>query len=345
MKEERFRNKVIWFTFVYSILVIWVHSYNSELYLGQTAHAAVIWRLEHVLGDVIGQIAVPGFFMLSGYLFFRNFAWNKLQYKWNSRIKSVLVPFIVWNTLYYLGYVLASHLPVLTDVVNKGVIALTLPAAVDAIINYTYNYVFWYLYQLILLIILAPIIYLLLYNFHIACVYLAAILIAIYLELSLPLLNLDALLYYSAAAFFAVHWKTVSEGSWNKKRAICGLCMLIASILIWILGSQCRIRGAVVLTLVLFRLLTSISLWVFVNEKLLPAAPAFMNHNFFLYAVHFAIVRFINKSGAMIFGGVPYLPLFIYLFMPVVVVASAYYSGALLRRFAPVFWKLLSGGR
>ena len=32
--EQQFRNKIRWFTFLFSILVVWVHSVNAELFLG-----------------------------------------------------------------------------------------------------------------------------------------------------------------------------------------------------------------------------------------------------------------------------------------------------------------------
>ena len=95
MEDEIFRNKVTWFSFGFSLLVIWVHSYNAELYLSGMPQMAVIYRLQHNIGDGIGQIAVPGFFMISGYLFYRDFTWSKLGEKWNRRIRSILVPYIV----------------------------------------------------------------------------------------------------------------------------------------------------------------------------------------------------------------------------------------------------------
>ena len=78
MKDEVFRNKVTWFSFGFSLLVIWVHSYNAELYLGKAPEMAAVYRLQHAVGDGLGQIAVPGFFMISGYLFYRDFTWEKL---------------------------------------------------------------------------------------------------------------------------------------------------------------------------------------------------------------------------------------------------------------------------
>ena len=154
--ESWFRNKITWFSFLFSILVVWVHSANGELFLGQSPYLGRVVGFQRFLGNTVGQIAVPGFFLMSGYLFYRNFIWERLGEKWTSRIRSLLVPFLVWNTIYYLGYVIGSRLPGVSDIMGKGEIPFGWYAAVDAVLHYTYNYVFWYLYQLILLTVLAP---------------------------------------------------------------------------------------------------------------------------------------------------------------------------------------------
>ena len=117
MTELEFRNKVTWFSFALSLLVIWVHSYNAELFLGYQAATGMVYVLEHRIGEWFGQIAVPGFFVISGYQFYRDFDWGKLKSKWQRRVKSLLVPYIVWNFLYYLSYVTASRIPAVRDVV------------------------------------------------------------------------------------------------------------------------------------------------------------------------------------------------------------------------------------
>lgn len=42
MEGTQFRNKVTWFSFGFSLLVVWVHSYNAVLYLGDQSPAAVL---------------------------------------------------------------------------------------------------------------------------------------------------------------------------------------------------------------------------------------------------------------------------------------------------------------
>lgn len=341
MKEKNFRNQIYWLTFLLSMLVVWAHSYNAELFLGQTAEMEVIYRLEHIIGDRLGQMTVPGFFMISAYLFYRDFSWDILWRKWNSRIRSILVPYIVWNSIYYLGYVIASRVPWLTEVVGKGVIALSLDAAVDAILYYEYNYVFWYLYQLLLLIVLAPVLYLVLKHVWTGLAFLVSSYIGIWAMVTLPYLNLDALFYYSSAAYLAVHLPKQVEAEWHPKRAAAGFVCVVCSALLFELAG----RNALVGALVTSRFLAPVGIWLLMPVQFLPNIRDFMTCNFFLYAVHFAIVRLINKAGAKLLPPLPWVPFLLYLLMPFLVVLISSLLALILRRYLPRLWDLLNGGR
>lgn len=345
MEERKFRNKVIWFTFFFSILVIWVHSYNAVLFLGSTGAAYKTDRLERFLGDTVAQIAVPGFFLMSSYLFFRGFTLDRLWVKWNSRIQSVLVPYIMWNLLYYSGYVIGSRIPVLSRIIGKGKIPFTFLRAADAILNYTYNYVFWYLYQLILLILLAPFLYLLIKRRLLGGLFLAGILATIYMGAALPFLNLDALFYYAFGAFAAVHGKHVVERSWTLRRLWTGAAILLGAFLIKDVNFPGAVRGEAAASVVCFRLLAPAGLWLMTPEKYLVEAKDWMKQNFFLYAIHFAMVRLINKTGALLLPSYPAVPFVLFLIMPALCVFFSFQIGRFFRRFLPVLWNFLNGGR
>lgn len=355
MEEGRFRKKITWFTFAFSLFVVWVHSYNAELFLGRTEAGVWTDRIEHLIGESVGQIAVPGFFMISAYLFYRNFHWGILNRKWISRFHSILVPYLLWNTIYYLGYVVGSRLPFVGRIVGKGQIPLSISHYLDSVLHFRYLYVFWYLKQLIFLILLAPVLYLVLKRFWSGLLFLAAVFCAVWVAADFPLINEDALFYYGTGGFLALHGHQM-ERAWSRERFAAGLGLLAAGIGNYYLTLRWFLPG----TTVLYRMLVPMGLWLMIDENRLPRLRPWMEYNFFLYAVHFALVRFLNKTAAFLARAflapssaarssvvIPsaMLPLALYLVMPFLMAAVSYWMALLLRRFAPGLWRVLNGRR
>ena len=339
-KEARFRNKITCFTFVFSVLVVWVHCTNGEVFLGKSPDLEKVAAFERFLGNTVAQIAVPGFFMMSGYLFYRNFSWGNLEKKWESRIKSVLIPFLLWNFIYYLGYVIGSRLPVVTDIVGKGKVPFNWYTAVDAVLHYSYNYVFWYLYQLILLIILAPVIYGVLKCRVLGCAVLISLFYLVQRGAMIPVLNLDALFYYGLAAFWGIHGTECVEGSWSWKKGLAGAGAAVGAIALPIMFQSEGIGAKV-----WYRAMMPQGLWLMANPDWLPGAKGWMKYNFFLYATHFALVRLINKTAARVLPGYWLFPVALFLVMPGIMVWFSSRWGAWLKRRLPRLWMLLNGGR
>lgn len=51
-------------------MVVMIHSYNADMFLALPASSPggrAVWAFEHILADVLGPMAVPGFFMISAY--------------------------------------------------------------------------------------------------------------------------------------------------------------------------------------------------------------------------------------------------------------------------------------
>lgn len=122
----------------------------------------------------------------------------------------------------------------------------------------------------------------------------------------------------------------------------------LTGILLCILGAAAHyvgLRFAWIPGFVLCRLLVVAGLWTAVPGEKLPQAREFMSNNFFLYATHFAFVRFINKAGAMVLPVTKWEPFVLYLCMPFLVLAISTVLGKVLRRLAPDVWTLLNGGR
>ena len=64
MREKWFREHIWWMSFILSLMVVWVHSENVDLFLGEIGRESLVYRLEFFFAQTLGQIVVPGFFMI-----------------------------------------------------------------------------------------------------------------------------------------------------------------------------------------------------------------------------------------------------------------------------------------
>ena len=338
MNERQFRQKITWVTFLASLLVVWVHSVNWELFLGPEGEGSLVAVIERTLAERVGQIAVPCFFMVSAYLFFRNFSWEMLVRKWKSRVRSLLVPYLIWNVLYYFAYLFAAKIGERTGILDVQTVPLDAATLVRALFFYAYNPVFWYLYQLILLTILAPLVYVLMKHRLTAALTIACLFVLIRENVFLPQINADALFYYCVGAFCAI------TGRFGREKTSLAV-LFAAGVAAWLLGREGGILWNNPLAIVLERFFGAGLLWVAVSICPLPAPPKLAKDNFFLYAIHFVVVRLANKVAAFFFEGNAVAASVIFLILPsIALFANAVLTGVL-SRIAPGIYRLLSGGR
>ncbi len=347
-------------SFILTVLVIWIHAVDPALGGGISPDGpgGMLAAVQGFLGTGLGQIAVPGFFCMSGYLFFRNCGTDSLPGrefylgKWKKRVRTLVIPYLLWNLIYYCIYLAA------------GRAQLNLPVVLEAVLNYKFNPVFWYLRELILLTVLTPLIFLLLkekrfYIWVLAAVFLAAV---YYAKLPFHLVNEDAAFYYMTGAALALH-----AGKWEgdprrlkRLLATClGLFLICESIyrdanptmiMYGIIGG--RISGPLALyAAVGLRLSSGKSMLMKKSgasaEGEGPEIPNYMRFNFFIYAVHYLEIRFFQTVVSLLFGGsVPEAAgLVLYLLMPALCIGAAVPVGTFLKQKLPRLWSVLTGGR
>ena len=333
----REKNKVSYLHFILSVLVILIHSINNES------------KVERLFSAEfgIGQFAVPLFFVISGFLFMRNVGNTyDVKRKLRKRVYTLLIPFLLWNVIYY-----GIHL-----FFNPGV-GVSIAELVDAAFNYKYNPSFWFIYQLILLTILSLLFEIVIRKEStIALFYIVCILLII-LDIDIPYVNEDAIIYYFTGAVFAKYYNKRKVLFISKKDFIYAL---IISVLVFVLNRFARqlvtinfsFRTVFILSVILVRL--AVSFMIFYLCDLLFSynkVYKFMQETFFLYAIHYAIVK--AMIILMKFIMYKYLPgdffypieLFVFFASPIVCIIVNYYLSNFMKKHFSKEYKVLVGNR
>ncbi len=333
--------KVSMFQLVCCIMVIWSHAGNAEMFLGKLDAAHPLMVLEYDIIPAVIGVCIPCFLMISGYLFFRNFTIDMLKGKWERRIKTLLIPYLIWNLLYYFGYLIMSSVPMLAKFTTKTGLTFSFTGMIKAMIFYTYNPVFWFMFQLILLVILAPVIYLFLKNKWVGAVTLVVIALCVLFGVSIPYLNMDALLYYCTAGYCALHAGKIVEGVWNKKRMLIGVLIFAVGVIV---GMPYYTRG-IPSVIAFYRLFAVCGLWLMADEAWFNIWRPWMGNTFFIYAFHFIPVRFINKIAAWLFYGSELAAGIFFIIMPLPVIIICCLIMKAMTQRSMAFLNVLNGGR
>ena len=286
MREKWFREHIWWMSFILSLMVVWVHSENVDLFLGEIGRESLVYRLEFFFAQTLGQIAVPGFFMISAYLFYRNFQFSKTVSKWKSRCKSLLLPYVLWNILYYLGYVVVTRLSFVKKIIGKEPVAFGLKELFQAVAYYKYNPVFWYLFQLLLLVVLAPFLYWIICRKWSGLLWLLLLITALWKNVSLPILNLDALFYYSAAGYAVLFSEKVEGENTSSGKKIWFAILILCWLTLWFLGRPGATLHFTPVHTVLTRLLGVLIFYSILKEIPFRPATSTVKNSFFLSDQH-----------------------------------------------------------
>lgn len=121
-------------------------------------HALIIsngTELHYFLGNVIGRIGVPLFYIISGYLFFQKYDNSLKCYKnkLKKRVFSLLIPYLLWNIIAYLVYAFITHTMQPEDFVQSFWVVNSKPGHSPA------DGPLWFVRTLMILSIISPIFY------------------------------------------------------------------------------------------------------------------------------------------------------------------------------------------
>ena len=161
--EKRLSNSIAWLRFPLIFLIIMLHCYSVQRIEGEHE---IFFKAVYPFALWLGETGVPGFFFISGFLFFL----SKKSYteKLRSRFHTLFIPYILWNLLLLILYVFAYAIGHPQDINGKNIVGYSfidyLRIFWDRGSYDNGNFVpllcpLWYIRNLIIMSILSPLLY------------------------------------------------------------------------------------------------------------------------------------------------------------------------------------------
>ena len=329
------------------------------------------WNTVYVLlTHVATHVAVPIFFLFSGLLFFKGMdAWNGRIYisKIKRRVNTLLVPFVLWNLLFFLlvycpGFIanlrndsLAYALQQLFDKFSWHIfvdastwgqervnwLGMHIPSTGPIVIP------LWFLRDLIVVSFIAPVIYFLVKKGkHLAmCVLLLAYVSKIWPLV--PGLRVDTVFYFSLGAFLSVHHKGLPFLVCKRMYTITALWLVLLVADVYCGANMTHAGQLIHPWFVLTGVVFTISCAYNYQTKHPVKTPRMLSaSSFFVYALH-PLLLFVY--GVLIYRRLPlsneWAKGATYLLTPFLTAAVCFGCYVVLKRCAPRLCSLLSGNR
>lgn len=342
-----FRNKITATNFILAILVMFLHSQNVEQY--ETVEQTFVPGFEYFVSRTLGNLAVPCFFLISAYLFFRNYRRDKIVEKYKSRIRSVLIPYLLWNFLYYVAFLVLVTFPVSRYFMDTQQVEFSVQELLQAVFHYKYNGVYWFMQQLIWFVVLSPVVWILMRKK--AGLILPALCMVLHCSgIYLPFYGLgirfDMLVYWCLGCYFALHEADAFEnrGSRAKIYVSGAIALILLGIRFWLEFVDVG-NGYNNYLLSVLLLGNVLAFWFALDIFRYEKTYWWMEITFFIYSAHPMLVDAVKKGMAKLLPDAPVLCMVNYFAAVGVSLGLIIFIAGILMKYAPRVWGVLNGGR
>lgn len=243
---------------------------------------------------VFAQVGVPMFFFISAMLFYKSLpAMSKIKDKLKTRIRSLAIPYILWNIIFVGIYWTMTHISFIASMMNMPPVPSDIAGIMLSIINSKYT-VLWFVKDLIVFSLMSPVFYVMLKSKIIMVVSICGL---VFLNMSysmeyesiwhwLPVYLLGAYVGYNKL------YKITPSEKYQRKIAVGCIMILVGLYAIVYLDDR---------RMFLFRFLSPILIWVLYD--CFPAKwtltkfqeKKWMRGLFFIYCTHFFIINIFQK--------------------------------------------------
>ena len=355
LNSEQLQYKVFdWLRFPLIVGVVFIHCFGkpfdfSAIDFGNLSGEDYYNLFRVSISHVLTHVCVPTFYFISGYLFFKGLEtwdWTKYVSKLKRRVKTLLVPFLIWNTI-------AIVLKMLVEYKNGGVDGISNFIAEN---NYWHMYwdckewnvdrtnwigwgspasspylvPLWFLRDLMIVVLCSPIIHVFFRHLKIVGV---IILVCCYVTgvfIKIPGFSDMAFLFFGTGAYMKMNSINPTEKWYHYRIPIFGIAFLLWIVCTIFDGHNTKEGDIIYPFFVIIGFVATLNLATCIVDKNILRMPVFLSKaSFFIYLSHtILVIKVFNKLSQMI--------------LTIVFCLSVYY---VLNKYIPSLCNVLTGER
>lgn len=354
---SKYLSRKIQFITLFAMLsVVFIHSYNfSDSFLTPTTSISEGLKFgalfQYFFSNALLRFAVPLFFIISGYLFYRKFESIKSSYlkKLKNRFFSLVIPYFLWALFSGLLLFLMSYNELLF---NIPIVAEKVQFTLWGCLLNPPAFQLWYLQQLIIFTVISPLIYL-------AVKYTRGFILILFglfwlLDLHF-IINSQALFFFSFGAYVSIfnkHKYFIRKDKPLFTTLITIFWVLLSAVITLLASLQIDNIGVTLIRLIMYKInevVGVISVWVLfdhifkriIKNKIMVLAS---NHLFFIFVLHEPLLHFTYQL-ALMSNNSDLSHLIIYIFLPISVIAFCIIIGMCVKKINKNLYNVLTGGR
>ena len=343
-----FWKKKEFISFLLSILIFFIHSYFAQDITSDSLISIVNHKVSYFFSRSITRFAVPMFFMLSGISFFKDYSNQKYLKKIKSRLFTLVIPYLLWNTIWLLWELFTSYSFLAKFSTASEQYPITLISILKAVFFYECNIPFWFIFDLIVFSFAAPLVFLLIRNKYVAISSVIVLSIVSLFGIHLPMSVFYypmALVFYLMGGIIGYHFFDFASRKSSKPVQTASLVYLVAYILAKNIAPQeIHIDNYLMQTVVYT--LAAVSLWNIVDMFIEQIKPrAIYRRSFAVYAMHLPIAIVMLKVMDFCLPQNEWLEIPKFIVMVVITLVIINIACAILEKFAPKVYATLMGNR
>lgn len=330
--KQRFSAAMTTCSIISAMLVVWIHTYNIEVYGSENR---VLYWVQEAISQGIARGAVPFFLMSSAFFLYSKTKTVSEVYR--SRSRSVLVPYLLWNTVYMIAFAVLRHL----SLTNTGMDTITVENVALGLFWHKYNYAYWFMRDLIIMVALYPLIrWILSRGKVVSFLVLGALIVTICFDATF----LKSSFYYCVGAIIGYHYSHWAEKAVTMKAKthwIIIVALLAAStalFCVWYINEP--------LIIAVIRDLLIAFLWFFVVVRChIRIGGAFAALSFMIYSLHPLLLEVVEKIIYRLFPHSDMWMMIDYVVAPILCIALIVGICWVWKKVLPKMYCLFNGGR